>query len=270
MNGTIFFETLRRNARQMIYWGLGLAVYALYPFLFLPAEGGLEQYAELMESFDPAILRSLGINDSTLIGTPEGFVGYSFFGFILLIMGVFAVIAGLNITATEEDNGTMDVFLSLPVARWQVIVEKLAAYTVVVTGIAFMSFIGIMIGANILTDKFSAETIRILEACLGIVPPTVMMIAFTAFVATLVRRRGMATAISGGFVVVSYLLNSVASAANSQAADAFKQLSVFNHYAGTEVLIKGLEVESVILLIAVIILLTLASVELFKRRDIAV
>ena len=46
---------------------------------------------------------------------------------------------GMRVTANEEDSGILDVVLSLPVRRWQVMVEKIAAYLVTIVMIALWS-----------------------------------------------------------------------------------------------------------------------------------
>ena len=46
MTGTVFVETLRRSWRQMIYWGLGLFIWGVYPFVMIPDQAGLDGYAE--------------------------------------------------------------------------------------------------------------------------------------------------------------------------------------------------------------------------------
>jgi len=268
--GIIFMETMRRNWRQMVYWGMGLLLYAVSIFLILPDETGLEGYGEVLEGFDEAVLSALGIAGDFDIGTPEGYIGYSFFGFVLLIMSVYAVIAGLNITAVDEDSGTMDVVLSLPVTRWQVIVEKIAAYTVIVFGIGLISFVGMMIGQQLAGDRVSFDTGTVLAACLGFAPPTILMIAITAFVGTVARRRTTATAIAGGFVVASYLINAVGSVLNNDLGDAIKQVSVFNHYAGTDVFGGGVQLSSVLLVVVVTLVLVVGAVQFFEQRDIAV
>lgn len=268
---TVFFEVLRRSWRQIIYWGLGLIIWAFYPFFMIPnTEDGLQQYVDLLDELDPAMLSAVGIADAASLGTPEGFVGYAFFGYILLVMSVFAVIAGLNVSAVEEESGTMDLVLSLPIPRWQVIAEKLAAYIVMIVGISLLGFIGLLTGNALAPVEVDVSFGRYLEGAFNIIPGSVLILTFTTFVGTLVRRRATAAAIAGGFVVASFLLDAVAKAANSDAADAVSQLSVFAHYNGTQVLVNGLAWGSVIALFIVAALLSTGAVTLFQRRDIAI
>ncbi|RMG72179.1 MAG: hypothetical protein D6711_13585 [Chloroflexi bacterium] len=269
MTGTIFVETLRRSWRQMIYWGLGFAIYAIYPFLMVPNEASLETLKDITDGFNPEFLAAFGI-DSTSFSSVAGLVGYSFFGYLLLMISIFSVIAGLNISANEEDNGIMDMVLSLPVKRWQVIVEKLFAYIVMLIGILAIAFMGLMFGSSLSQIEVDITTTRFLEGIVNVIPGAVLVMCFTAFIGVLVRQRSLATAIAGSFVVISYLVDGIGRAANNDTADTIRQISIFAHYNGTKILETGLTWGTVIMLSVIAGVLAVGTIELFKRRDIAV
>ncbi|MFW5708998.1 MAG: ABC transporter permease subunit [Chloroflexota bacterium] len=270
MGGVIFLETLRRSWRQIFYWGIGLFIWALYPFLMLPDMEALDSYAELVEDLPPALVSAIGMSSAAQFATPEGFIGYAYFGFLLLILSVFGVIAGLNVTANEEEGGEMDILLSTPVPRWRVIIEKLAAYSVMVVGITVIGHAGLMVGKAIAPVDFNITDGRLLEGSLNLIPGTLLVIAVTAFLGTLLRRRSTAMAAAGVFVVASYLLDLIGRAANTDVADVIRQVSLFAHYDGTNILSTGLVFGSVALLVGVAALLSGLAVRLFQQRDIAV
>ncbi|MEQ8672964.1 MAG: ABC transporter permease subunit [Aggregatilineales bacterium] len=270
MTGMIFLETLRRHWKQILWWGGGLGIYAIYPFVVIPDQSGLEGYADLLDSFDPAMMRAVGITDATSFTTPEGFIGYAFFGFALLVMSVYAVMAGLNITANEEDRGIMDMFLSLPIPRWQVIIEKVLAYSVIIIAICGFAFGGLLIGRQLGSETFDLAVDKLLIGTINIIPGTIFVLGFTTFVGVLVRRRTTAMAISGVFVVGSYLLDTIGRAANSETSDAVRQLSIFAHYNGTTVLTDGIALGGALAILSLAVILCGASTQLFERRDIAV
>ncbi|GAB4520043.1 MAG: hypothetical protein OHK0046_29790 [Anaerolineae bacterium] len=270
MTGSVFFETLRRKWRETLYWGIGLIIWAVYPFLLLPDQSGLAQYVDLIESLDPAVARAFGVGEPALFGTPEGFIGYAFFAYLLLIMGVYAVLAGLNFTATEEDSGILDMVVSLPLPRWQIIVEKMLAYVVLVTAIALLAFSGLIIGQAIAPVEVDINMGRFLEATLNIIPSTLVIMAVTVFFGVLVRRRIMATALAAGFVVISYILDVVGGLSDAAIAKTLAEFSVFEHFDGTHALLYGLQMGTVVMLFAVVIAFTAISVGLFQRRDLAV
>ena len=97
MTGAVFTETLRRKWRNMLYWGIGLAIYTLYPFLLLPSdplelEEFLGGYADVLETFSPSMVRAIGVVDLDIFNTAAGFIGYGVFGFMLLVLAVYAIL----------------------------------------------------------------------------------------------------------------------------------------------------------------------------------
>ncbi len=271
MIGTVLMETLRRSWKQMVYWGMGMAVLAFYPFLMMPSTPeGFEQYAEIGRSLPEGVLAMFGLNDVAIIGTPEGFIGYSFFGYILLVLAVYAVIAGLNVSAVDEDNGSMDMLLSLPLPRGHIITEKVLAYSLMSVGIALFAFIGFLFGAQIAGDKLNLSWERYLISTLSIVPGTIFMLAVTAFIGTLVRRRSNAAVLAGIFIFASYVLNVVGGMSNTAFAETMKGFSFFAYLNTSTALKEGVTIASALTLIGVSIALTVGAVALFERRDVSV
>lgn len=266
MSGVIFFETIRRNWRQVAYWGIGIALYGILMYFMFDSEG-LEGYGNLTESLGEEVTRAMGISD---LSSPEGFLGYAFFGYILLVLAVYMVISGLNVTAVEEENGEMDLLLSLPVPRWKVVLEKVLAYIVLLLGILGIGFIAVLIGDEFGQLDTGISFSRYLEAMINVIPGAMLILTVTVFAGTLVKRRATAVAIAGVFVVASYLLDLVANLINTDASDAFGQLSIFRHYGGNDILRTGIDGGSAIAMVAIAITLTIGAIGLFNRRDVAV
>jgi putative exporter of polyketide antibiotics len=141
---------------------------------------------------------------------------------------------------------------------------------VMLTAICFLAFVGLLLGSAITPVDVNIDTIRFLEGALNIIPGTALMLAVTVFIGVLVQRRTTAAALAGGFVVVSYLLNSFANIADSSFVDTLGKLSLFEYFDRATVLQSGLVWSDVLILLGAAIVFTLASIALFERRDIAV
>lgn len=271
MRGVIFFETLRRSWKQMVYWGLGIGALGIYMFSALPSTpDGYEEYIKVIEDMKPGALRLLGISDATSLMSPEGFLGFAFFGYVLVILGVFAVIAGLNVSAVEEDNGTLDVLLSMPVPRWQIIIEKTLVYCLMAIGILAMAFISLVLGAQSATDRVNIPFEKYLVAVIGLYPGVILMIAVTALIATIMRRRPIATIVASVFVVGSYFLNILAGLTNADITQQLRYLSFFSYFEPTKILSDGFSIVSGGALIVIAVGLIVGAVRMFTNRDIAV
>ena len=271
MKGIIFVETLRRSWKQMLYWGLGIGTLGIYMFSALPSSPeGYEEYIKVIEDMKPGALKLMGVSDIASIMTPEGFIGFAFFGYTLLILGVFAVIAGLNVSAVDEDNGSMDVLLSLPVPRWQVIIEKTLAYCVMGLVILAMAFISLVLGAQTAPERISLPIEKYLFAVMGLIPGVVLMICATALIATIMRRRSTAAVVAGTFVIGSYLLNILAGLTNAEIAGTLRYFSFFSYMDAPTILTTGVSFVSAMALIFISVACVVGAIRMFENRDIAV
>ncbi len=270
MTGIIFFETLRRSWKQILYWGVGIGLYGIFPFLMIPDQDGLDSYAEIVDTLDPALLRAFGIGGDLSFATPEGFIGYSFFSYMLLIFAIFAVIAGLNVSVNEEEGGMMDMLLSLPIPRWTVIMEKLLAYAVMLLGILLVGLGGLFIGNQIASEALQVSNASLVEGMLNIFPGALFILSLTTFMGAIIGRRTIVMAVAGVFVVGSYLIDMIGRAADTQVTDALRQLSIFAHYDGANVLANGIAVGGALGILALAVILSGIATQRFQQRDIAV
>src|SRR5690606_1994825 len=145
MTGAIFINTLKIRFKSALYWGLGLGFLALFIVAVIPNQDTLDQYARLVEMMPTVVIQMLGTEEVSALTTADGFVAFGAFNYSLLILAGYAVMAGLGITASDEDDGIMDVLLSLPVKRWQIIVEKFVAIAVLTIMIVAMMYAGIVV-----------------------------------------------------------------------------------------------------------------------------
>jgi len=178
------------------------------------------------------------------------------------------VTAGLNVTANEEDEGIMDELLSLPVPRWRVVLEKLAAYVVIVLGIVLVSFLGLWAGSQ--SSALEINMGRLVESTLNMIPAILLMLAFTVFIASVVRRKSTATAIAVIFIIASYFIDFLGGSASGTLADTLRAVSFFSYYDAAGVMKNGLDMGSTSLLLAVTAALVVGSVWAFNRRDVGV
>lgn len=269
MSGVVFMNTLSRNWRAGLYWGIGIALLGVYAIVVIPNVDMLNQYAQLAQSMPPLLLQAFGIEDVSAMATPSGFLGFAFFGYALLILAAYVVIAGLNVTANEEDRGIMDITLSLPIPRWRIVLERFLAYTVLIIGILVVTFLS-MWGATLTTTTLGFDIGRMAEGIVNMLPSTLLMLAATVFAGTVMRSRGAAAAVATAFVIVSYFINFLGSAASGSAAASLQAISFFNYYGGSDIMSTGLNWGNILLLVVVTVVLAVGSLWFFERRDVGV
>jgi ABC-2 type transport system permease protein len=268
VNGVLFFNTLRRGWRTALWWGLAIGALAWLQIIIVQDTTLIEQSAAIYETLPPFLLQMFGgSGDVAYLATPDGYIALQFYGFILVVFAIYALAAGLNITANDEENGILDVVMSLPLARSRLITERLAAYAVLTAFVLALSLSGILIGVAMVPNvSFNVE--RLALGMLSFLPALLLVLAVTAAIATLVRRRSLAIAIGAAFVIGSYFLNVFAVAAPGTVLDRIALLSFFHYANSTEVIRTGLNIGSMAVLLVSAAAFSGLALWAFQRRDI--
>jgi ABC-2 type transport system permease protein len=120
--GIIFNHTLRNSRQSIFWWAFGLAVFGFFVAVIFPMISEFEEINELMAN--PVFQVILGDIEELDMASPEGFLGIMFFAYSPIVLAVYAVLSGVSIIGADEGRGRLDLLLSTPVKRWQVIVER--------------------------------------------------------------------------------------------------------------------------------------------------
>lgn len=266
MFGSIFIEQLKVSWRQALYWGGGLFCLNLMIMGVIQDVDVIEQYRVLLDRMPPLLLSAFGLSDVSVLTTPEGFIAFAAFTYGLLAMCVFGVLAGTAITANDEDDGIMDVLLSLPIPRRQVIVERFTAYAVITLAIALIAYLGIVAGTFI--TPLTLDLGILFQGAMNFVAPVILIIALTAFLASIITRKIFVLGIAGSVVIYSYLLYSFAGAVDLEWMRVVERFSFFYYSDAEQVALEGLALGNVALLLGIAVALIAVSLFTFERRDI--
>ncbi|MGB1286721.1 MAG: ABC transporter permease subunit [Aggregatilineales bacterium] len=266
MPGVIFINTLKSNWRGMLGWGIGMLSLGWMIVAVIPNVDALQQYADLVGTLPPAMLSIFGASDVAAIATPEGFIAFGFFTYAVFILCAYGVLTGISITAGEEDSGILDMVLSQPVKRWRIIAERFAAHTIIVIGIALLSFAGIFIGS--LFTQLEIDLGLALMGCLNMIPITLFIIAMTAVLAVIVRRKNVAMGIAGAIIIGSYFLNFLGESATDTILADLRAASFFRYFDASTVMSEGLIIGNVAVLLIVAAICFAGTIMMFERRDV--
>jgi len=141
---TVFRYTLRRFRGQILGWGIALALLGvLLISIYDSFAGEQEQLAELTEIYPAEISAFFG--DLSTFATPEGWVSIEFFSYMPLILGIFGVLMGSGLLASDEENGTLDLVLAHPVSRTALFFGRLLAFVTATVAILAISWLGFIV-----------------------------------------------------------------------------------------------------------------------------
>ena len=269
MAWAIFFGTLRRGWRTMLYWGIGMGLIAALQVISVPDVNGMKATAEALSKMPPFIVQMVGGGDLTFLASPAGYLNNQYYSIALVIFGIYAILIGLNITANEEYKGIMDLLLSLPVPRWRVVLEKFLAYAVMITGVIIISTLCLMLSIQ-LTPSVTIDNSIVIESSFSIFPATLVMLAFTAFVAVLVRRRRQATTIAVVFLISSWFIDIMGRTVTTSFMSTARVISFYAYYDTAQVMQHGLALGNIIVLMVATVTLLTGTLWAFQRRNISV
>jgi len=259
----IWIKTLWDSRRSLLGWAVGITAVSLvygafYPFANSPA------YAEAMEALPRELLDAFGWNDLT---SPAGYLGSTVFGLLgPALVIIFAIGLGTRAIAGDEEAGTLEVLMTLPVSRSRIVLHRALALALAMAMSAVLVLIAIVSlrgPAELDIPVGNVAAAALLLGLLGTVFGGVSMLA-----GAITGRRGLTLAVSAGVAVLSFLANNLASTVDMLAWA--QNFSAFHYYSGSEPLRNGLAGGDTLVLAISAAVLVAASALAFERRDVGV
>jgi ABC-2 type transport system permease protein len=220
-------HVLRLQLRSVVIWGLSLGLLSAITVASFPAFEGTSELNELVESYPPEMRELFGIGEGTDLGTIEGFLASQLFSFLVPLALAFSpILASAGAIAGAEERGTMDVLLSNPIPRWQLVAGSFVAITLSLLGILAIFGLATWVPAMLLDVDLSLREAA--EAVLNLWPLCIFFGGLAVLCSAVFRRRVLAIAIPGAVLVGMYFLNALGNLV--QEVEKVRPLSVFYHY----------------------------------------
>ncbi len=258
----IYLKSLRDYRIGILGWGLGIGL-----LIFVV----LSSFPSLVETpAARASLVSLGpsfawIAEPIKIDTPGGYATFKY-GFTVLVMALWPLLAGSRMLRGEEERGSMDVLLSMPRGRGRVALEKLAA---IWTALLLMGLLiglltyagGMRVNADFSFGDALLSGLNLALIC-GVFGSLALLISqFT-------QERGTAAGLTGGLLLIFIVLDMVHRVIPN--TDWISRLSPVYYYNLNKPLVPGFGINpgALLVLLALSIILSGAAIWLFVGRDI--
>jgi ABC-2 type transport system permease protein len=259
---TIFLKTLRDYRVAILGWGVGMGLVIISPMASVAALVSTPQaraeLANLAAQFKWAA-------DPIAAGTVGGYATFKI-GIFILLLAVWPLLAGSRTLRGEESTGSLDVLLSLPRTRLQVAVQKVAAmWTALLAMGAIIGALAYLGGVKFKAD-FSLTDGLIFG--LNLVLICAVFGAIALFVSQFTQERGTAAGITGALLIVFIVIDMVHRVIPN--TDWFSHLSPVYYYNLSKPLVPsyGTNVGAMLLMTGLTLLLTVAAMAMFVRRDI--
>ncbi|MFO7743403.1 MAG: ABC transporter permease subunit [Anaerolineae bacterium] len=257
--------TLSSLRGQIIGWGLGVAALGLIliPFydVFMAEQA---DFLEMVENYPPEFLAFFG-GDAASLATTEGYLGMYAFSMLPVIVGIFAVIVGSGLLASDEESGRLDLIAAYPVSRAGLFWGRSLAFVGASLGILTLGWLGFtaLLGGSSLDVGWGQMALPFLP----LLAQTLVYGALALLLSMLLPARRLAGAVAGGVMVASYFLSSMSGLDERLATVA--QFLPYHYFQGGDAL-NGLDWASLLGLLAVAGALSVLAWWRFERRDIRV
>ncbi|MGZ8629774.1 MAG: ABC transporter permease subunit [Actinomycetota bacterium] len=257
-------KAARDQRRGLTGWGIGVAAVVLMYAAFYPSIR--ESAADLQAYLDnlPDAIRSIVATEDYT--SPSGYLQSEFFNTMgPLVVLIFAIGAGSRAIAGEEEAGTLDLLLSTPVRRRQVLATK--AVAIVVAAAALGAVAAVAIGAFGPLFDLSVPLGDVAAACMML---TLLGVAFGAIafaVGAWTGHRAIANAVAGGLAVVAFIGHAIGPSVDWLRP--LRPLSPFRWYQEPGLLTGGLHAANLAVLAGIAIVCYAIAFVTFNRRDLA-
>jgi ABC-2 type transport system permease protein len=161
----------------------------------------------------------------------------------------------------------MDLLLAQPISRMRVLLSRDATILAGVLVIALVSWLGVVAGMNLINTS-----VNLVNQALVIVEASLFVLAigsYTVLASVIFLEPRKALMASGALTAIMYIINFIVPVL-SPSLNWMRNLSFFYHYNAVEIVSNGaLNWTAVTIFLATIVLCTMVSVIIFKRRDLS-
>ena len=256
---SLFAKTMRDQRWQVAGFGLALAAMSSTAVFLWPSVRDTLQNFEL-----PAAVKAF-IGTDLSIATAAGYLSARYFGWVDVLLIVYAVIQGTGAIAGEESGGTMDLLLAQPITRRDVVLQKVAATVIGGALIIAIGWLGFALSIPFVRIDVSLADTAIASA--NMFPITLLFFALSLCAGAVAPSRGVASAIAiglaTGWYFISILANGVESLHNLRYA------TPFYYYGSGASLVHGIDWWHVGLLLGASAGLLALTIHAFGRRDVS-
>jgi ABC-2 type transport system permease protein len=260
----LYLKTWRDHWKSFLAWSITLVALTSLQMSIYPSisenSGAIQQF---LDAYPDAIKKIFRMQDYT---TGPGFLGTELYSLMIpLVLIAVGATWGASATAEEEDEGTADLLLTLPISRIRMLIAKTLAAVCALVLLALVAMANILL----LKDAVGME-IETGDLIAGTISSITLGLFFTgiAFLAgSFSRQKGAAVGVVTGIALISFLIYSL-----SGLVDDFDPVMPFNPMQwglGGNPLFNGIDYPGNLkLLTGTLILLGLANAK-FKTKDIS-
>lgn len=258
----LLIQELKFRRGAILGWGLGLCFFPLVYVGIYPSVA--EEMAGLA---DLEIYQAMGVS----LGTFADWVASILVIFLPLVTAIYAIINGTGTLAGEEEDGRLEMLVTLPLPRWQIVTAKALAFSI--SSAIIYLFVSLVSWGVFEVIKDQIETsLTGQDLFLGVMNgwPLVFTVGMLAmFLAAFCSRRRVASMIAAAILVVSYFGSNLAG--STPVLEPLEPFFLFTYLDGTgEAITAGQAAGDVLVLLGIGLVSFILALVFFQRRKLTV
>jgi ABC-2 type transport system permease protein len=253
---------LRDQRRSLTLWGLALTAVTLIYVSFYPAVGG-DEMQSMVDALPEGLATAMGYDR---LGSAAGYLTSTVYGLLgPALLLVFGISRGARIVAGLEEEGGLELELTAPVSRRQVVGERFLALLASLATLILVVVV-VTLGLRAVIDLEDVTVGGILATSLGLWLLTAAVASITYAVGAATGRRGIALGVGAGLAVLSYVADAIGSIVES--GGWLLDVSPWSWYLADDPMTRGIDPVGFGLLLAVTLVAGAVAVVAFGRRDL--
>jgi ABC-2 type transport system permease protein len=262
MLNNIFRKTVYEKRWMILAWALGLFSMTFFTMIFYPylKNSGFEEVV----ANAPKSLQNL-LGDASNYKTVVGYVDQQIFALRLPMMSmIMAIIVFVGIGVGDEDRGTLETLLALPVSRTKAFWQKFAAGAAL-TGLASVGiFIAVVASFPIIHGSMNYWNLA--QATFGCWLISLVFGSLAYALGAASGKRGLTIGVTSGLAFISYMVSSLAPAVDKLSVA--QKFTPFYYYNVPGIAQHGLKASNLLVLGGGIAAMLLVSLLFFRNRDL--
>ncbi len=264
---TLWKQSLARMRNAMLAWGLLLGFWvALVGDLYPNFAAEQEALEVLLQAYPQEILAFFGVSRLDDLASPHGFLHVEFFSLAPLLLGIHALLVGVNLILDDEAKGVLDLLMAYPISRTTFFAARVLAALTAMAVILGLIYGGLVLGAQLGDIAFTLwEMARPLMA---LALQWWVLFALGLLLAQVLGSRGLAGTLAGAYLVLSFFLTGLTQI--EPALEAWARWTPLYYYPGARVMTEAFDTGAVLTLLLVGAVLVGAAWLHFLHHDIRV
>lgn len=260
----LYRKSWRDHWRTLLAWSLTLmTMISLQMSIYPSISENKTALQGFLESYPEAIRKIFRMQDYT---SGPGFLSTELYSMMIpLVLIAVGGTWGAAATAEEEDEGTADLLLTLPISRTRIMVAKISAAVTVVIALGFLALVNILGLRGVVNMEI--ENRALLAGTLSSIAIGFFFTGIAFLIGAYSRRKGAAIGFVTGLALITFLIYSL-----SALVDNFDSIMPFNPMQwglGGTPLFEGFDfVGSTKLFIGGLVAMVWAILK-FERKDIS-